>query len=42
MNEKPHSERLAQNRVVALFTARIRDLKQAMMQELLIGKTRLV
>jgi len=42
MPDQPRSERKMQNRVVALFTGKTRDLKQAMMQELLTGRTRLV
>jgi len=38
MNNIGKPERVAQNRVIALFRA----LKQATMQELLTGKTRLV
>ncbi len=42
MPEIPRSERTTQNRVIDLFVDRIRDLKKAMMQELLTGRIRLV
>ena len=42
MPEQPRSERKTQNRFIALFTDKTRALKQAMMQELLTGRTRLV
>lgn len=46
MHEQARFERKTQNRVAAMFTDASRDktrsLKQAMMQELLTGKTRLV
>jgi len=42
MPEQPRSERRTQNRVVAPLSDKTRALKQAMMQELLTGRTRLV
>ena len=42
MPEQPRSERKTQNRFIALFTDKTRAIKQAMMQELLTGWTRLV
>ena len=42
MPEQPRSERKTPNRVLEARRNKTRDLKQAMMQELLTGKTRLV
>jgi hypothetical protein len=42
MIEQARSERKTQNRVAALFTDVNHPLQQAMMQELLTGRTRLV
>ena len=42
MSDTPRSERKTQNRFSALFTEKTRALKQAMMQELFTGRTRLV
>ncbi len=42
MSEKARTERTTQNRVAALFTDVNHPLQQAMMQELLTGRTRLV
>ena len=42
MPEIPSSEHKTQNRGNALFTDKSRELKQAMMQKILTGKTRLL